>query len=383
MNTTTDIIVATSDSFDAILADVRHAMELDVTPDGSVTIDDVVNIVSIHRNAMDDRSRWWKIRREVYAHFASHETIPTRILAAIPESVRDELGSFTDRDIESISTRWTELGDSTPTQLDAAVRALKQFVNVCARAKESQLCVLLRTNQPPNDFESAFKKAAGARLKDFQKAFHSWDESKRYEAHQRYNYYLKQGSADSLGNVLRDFTRPKTSRLNLKTDQRKIQQYITRRAKNYMKSLTPDLGDPNDPLTVILLLFDVEYEGVVDLIFDTRPNAIEQFEFVEGTEHCLELYHWHEGVERFSCEGLSLNITLQDGRKVVVEPDADEDEFDNYIGDMLRDTLIAMRQEGTFSKLPIADSCSMCVGGAHTNYFWRSGDQIIPDGTVH
>jgi hypothetical protein len=379
MTTSTDIIVAEPDSFDAILADVRNAMELDTTPDGGATIDDVVSIISIHRNAINDRAARWKIRRGVYARFASHETISTRTLAALPVAVRDELANFSGQDIESVASTWMQLDDSTPTDLDAAVRTLKQLVGVCKRAKNSQLCVLLRTNQPPNAFEIAFQKAAGKRLENFQRAFTSWDESKKYEAHQRYNYYLKQGLTECLNRVLRDFTRPKTSRVNLKTDQRKIQRYICKRVEDYVKSLSPDLGDGSDPLKMISLLFDVEYQGFVDLIFDTRPDAAEEFEFVEGTEHCCELDHWHEGVERFSCENLALRITLQDGAKVTIEPNSDGDEFDNYIGDMLRDTIIAMREEGAFSKLPIADHCVFCVGGSHTGYFWRSDDQITQD----
>lgn len=375
MNASPDLIVAERDLFDAILSDLRNAMALEVTRDGNVTIDDIVNVIAIHRNAIDDRSTWWKIRRAVYARFASHQTISSRTLAAIPDQIRDELAALDDRDIASISCRWIEIDDSSPTDLDSAVPALKQLVDVCARATESQSSVLLRTNQPPNDFEHAFMQLDGKRLSSFQKAFGSWDESRRHEAHQRYNYYLKQGLEDCENRVLRDFSRPKTSRLNLKTDQRTIQRYINKCVKNYAKSLSPDLGDTNDPLTMISLLFDVEYEGYVDLIFDTRPHAGENFQFVEGTDHRLDLDHWHEGVERFACEGLELKMTLHDGGKAVIQPDTEGDQFDNFIGVMLRDTLISMRAEGVFSKLPLSDACEYCVGGTHSNYFWRSGDR--------
>lgn len=379
MNPLTDIVVSKANAFDEILADVGNAMPLDVTHNGSVTIDDIVCIVSIHRNAMDDRSAWWKIRREAYARYASHGIVTTRTLAAIPDLIRNELALLNVGDIELIARRWIETNDSTPSDHESAIHALRQLVEICARAKDAQFSVLLRTNQPPNAFEIAFNKTDGKRMRNFQKAFDSWDESKRHEAHERYNYYLKQGIGDCLDRVLRDFTRPKTSRLNLKTDQRKIQKYISKRVKDYSKSALPDLGDSNDPLTMISLVFDVEYEGRVDLIFDTRPNSAEAIELVEGTEHCLELNHWHEAVERFACENLSLKVTLLDGAKVVVEPDSDGDEFDNYIGNMLRDILIAERQEGAFSKLQIADACVFCVGGTHTNYFWLSGAVMPQD----
>ncbi|QEF97289.1 hypothetical protein Mal15_13280 [Stieleria maiorica] len=373
MNTTSDIIVASLDSFDAILADVRNAMELDVTPKGNVSIDDIVAVVAIHRNVIDDRSEWRKIRREVYARFASHEVIATRTLAAIPDSVRDEIAALMNQDVGSIAPRWVELDDATPPDHDSALHALRRLVDVCKQAKASRLCVMLRTNQPPNDFETAFNKAAGKRLPKFQKAFDSWNDSKKYEAHQRYNYYRKQGVEDCLDQVLRDFSRPKTSRLNLKTDQRKIRKYITKRVKSYSKSPSPALGDPGDPIGRIALEFDLEYEGFVDLVFDTRPDAAEAHEFVEDTGDRLELYHWFEGTERFACENLPLKITLQDGSKVVIEPDSDGEAYDQYVGEMLRETLVELRQAGTFSNLPIADSCVLSVGGVHTNYFWQSG----------
>lgn len=59
---------------------------------------------------------------------------------------------------------------------------------------------------------------------------------------------------------------------------------------------------------------------------------------------------------------------------MVIEADADGDELDNFIGNMLRDTLIAMRRQGAFSKLSMADDCQLFVGGTHTNYYWRSRD---------
>ncbi len=105
MNSTTDIVVSNVDAFAAILADIQNALPLDVTSDGNVTIDDVVGIVSIHRNAIDDRSAWWRIRREGYARFASHETVPARMLAAIPDPVRDELATLTNQDLASIASR--------------------------------------------------------------------------------------------------------------------------------------------------------------------------------------------------------------------------------------------------------------------------------------
>ncbi len=70
-----DIIIAPQSQFDSILQDVKNTATLDVILGADVSIDDVVTIVAIYRNAIDDRPAWWKIRREVNARFSTHPEI--------------------------------------------------------------------------------------------------------------------------------------------------------------------------------------------------------------------------------------------------------------------------------------------------------------------
>ncbi len=382
MNPITDIVVASVERFDAILSDVNNALELDTTVNAGVSIDDVISILSVHRGVRDDRQAWWKIRREAYARFASHPSITTRTLAAIPASMCNEISALQETDLESIAPDWVTAEDSTPADREQAMRSLTALLDACSRAGSQGLTVMLRTNQPANDFELAFQKLDGKPLRNFQKAFDSWDDVKRHEAHQRYNYYLKQGQSDCLNQVLRDFTRPKTIRISLKTDQGKVKRHVTKAIKAYLKNPAPERGEPDDPVTMITLTFDVEYEGYVDLSFHTVPNAIEDISWEERTELCLEFPRWHEGVERLACDELPLKLTLQDGTKVVIDPDGDDDEFDNHIGNMLRDAMVSLRDTGEFERLPLASGCVMWVGGTHTNYAWPEEDRLAQDGYV-
>jgi len=365
-----DILVAPQDQFDRILRDINNTSDSDVTQDTDVSIDDVVTIIAIHRNAIDDHPSWWKIRREVNSRFLSHSEIPTRTLALIPETVRDEVANLTNNDVRRIADRWLSQNDATPPNKQRAVDSLAGFVAACQKALAESKGVFLRTNQPRNAFELAFSQLDGKSLANFRKAFDKWDDTQKYDAHQKYNYYCNQGLDNSLALVLRDLTRPSTKKVNLKTDQRTIRRHIEKRIKEYCKAPNPTLGSSQDVILLITLTFDIEYEGYVDLGFDTRPDALSDIRWEERTEDCLEFAHWNEGLQRFSCDALPLNVSLHDGSKAVVSPDSEADAFDTYIGNMLRDTLMDMRQSGKFANLPLGDDCFMLVGGTHSNYAW-------------
>ncbi len=365
-----DLIVAPQSQFDGILQDVHNVLGLEVLPSVDVSIDDVVTIVAIHRNAIDDRPAWWKIRRELNARFAAHAVMATRTLALIPDLFRDEIAALTSEDVSSLSARWLDREGANSKSLEQANASLLALVQACQKAMSQSSGVFLRTNQPPNAFEAAFSELTGKSLANYRKAYDKLDDKQKYEAHQKFNYYQKQGLENSLALVLRDITRSSTKKINLKTDQRAIQRHILQCVKEYCKSPRPTLGNPDAPITLILLTFDIEYEGYIDFFFDTRENAISNIQLEEQTEGCLEFCHWNEGLQRLGVDELPLSVTRHDGTKVVLSPDPDEDVLDTYVGDMLRDTLIEARNAGTFAKLPLAAQCYMFVGGTHTNYAW-------------
>jgi len=378
-----DIIVAEHDQFDRILADIDDSLPLDVTEDGGVSIDDVVTIVAIHRDAIDDRQSWRKIRRDVYTRFASHADISSRTLAAIPDAVRNEVAGFDEKDIAFISGSWVTQDGATPMNADQASQSLRGFVNACLRARKESKTVFLRTTQPRNAFETAFSKLEDRQLESFRKSFSKWDAIKKYKAHERFNYYQKQGEKDCLNLVLRDFSRPKTTRLNLKTDQRKVQRHIVRRIKQYKRSPNPEIGNPADPITLIGLVFDIEYRGCAVLAFSTMSDVRDDLGCLEErADECVELSHWHEGLERLACDELSLKMTLLDGSKIVIAPDTDIDKYEIHIGEMLRETIIKARDSGQFEKLPLAETCHMWVGGTHADYSWPAADILSPEGRI-
>ena len=378
-----DIIIAPQSQFDGILQDINNVAILDATRGADVSIDDVVTIVAIYRNAIDDRPAWWKIRRELYARFSTHSEIETRTLALIPDLFRDEIASFTQEAISKVAAGWVAHEGSGPKELGQANESLLALVNACQKASNQSISVFLRTNQPPNAFEVAFSSLTGKALANYRRVYDKLDDKKKYEAHQKFNYYLKQGLENSLALVLRDLTRQSTKKVNLKTDQRAIQRHILQCVKEYCKTPCPTSGSPDAPIALIMLTFDIEYEGYIDLGFDTREDAISDIRWEEGTEGRLDFYHWNEGLQRLGVDELPLSVTLHDGTKTVISPDADEDIFESYIGDMLRDTLIEARNAGVFAKLPLADQCHMLVGGTHANYAWPADLRFDAESLAH
>ncbi len=283
-----DIIIAPQSQFDSILQDVKNTATLDVILGADVSIDDVVTIVAIYRNAIDDRPAWWKIRREVNARFSTHPEITTRTLALIPDLFRDELATFTDDSIVTVAARWFGHEGSSPKSLEQANDSLRALVTACQRASKQSSGVFLRTNPPPNAFELAFSELSGNALAKYRRVYDKLDDKQKHEAHQKFNYYQKQGLENSLAQVLRDLTRKSTKKVNLKTDQRAIQRHIAKRVKEYCKTPRPTAGNPDAPITLIMLTFDIEYEGYIDFGFDTREDARANIRLEEHTEGCLE-----------------------------------------------------------------------------------------------
>lgn len=365
-----DIIVAPQNQSDVILQDLRNVAALDVTQGTDVAIGDVVTIVALFRNVIDDRPVLWKIRREVNAHFSQHPVIAARTLALIPDLYRDEIADLSTEDVAKIAVRWCAQEGASPKNEERAAESLDALVAACKKARSQASGVFLRTNPPPNAFEVAFSSLTGKSLEKYRRFFDKLDDAKKYEAHQKYNYYRKQGVEDSLASAYRDLTKTQTKAVNLKTDQRAIHRHILQRVKKYCKTPCPTSGSPDAPITLIMLTFDIEYEGYIDFGFDTREDAISNIQWEEQTEGCLELSHWNEAVQRLTDDELPLSVTLHDGKKKVLSPESGEDAFETCVGDMLRDTLIEARDAGAFAKLPLADPCYMLVGGTHTNYAW-------------
>jgi hypothetical protein len=381
MTTTSDILLAKPEQFDSILADIEDSMALVMYPNVSVSIDDVVLVIGMIRMISEDRDAYRKMQREVYSRFSAHATFYERTLAMLPDQLRDEISGLDNKSIREIVSKLSSNGQGTKIDPSVSTPSLQVLTVACGSARSESLSVFLRTAIPQNAFESEFKKLEAKPRERFVRAFASWDSIKRYEAHQRFNYYLKQGAADCLKQVLKDFSPTARKMINLKTDQQAIERYINRKVKAYCKSPNPESGDASGPVTMLAILFDIEYEGTVSLIISTLPNAVDDPFLVENADEFVELSHWREGLERLTSDESPIKLTLPDGSLVIVSPGKDQVLYETQLGEMLRSTMVAMHQAGKFSKLPLATDCVMWIGGPHVDYFWRE-NRLRRDGKI-
>lgn len=381
--TTCDLVLASSDQFDAIMADIGDILDLIVYANVSLTIDDVVLVVGSIRSVLDDRPSLRKVQREVYGKFAAHPAIYERTLAMLPDQIRNELSNLDDQSIGQTVSKLSVLEQNPKWQSATGIESLKTLATASDRANRESLSVFLRTPIPPNAFATEFNALDLKHRERFERAFAGWDSGKRYEAHQRFNYYQKQGNVDALNQVLKDFSPSVRKKINLKVDQRAVQRYVTKRITAYRRSANPDSGSPTAPVTMLALLFDIEYEGSVSLIISTLPNAADDPFLVESAEECMDLSHWHDAFEQLTCDASPIKLTLPDGSTAAISPEMGASAYETYLGDMLRETMLDLRSGGIFSKLPLASASVMLIAGPHVDYFWPAVERLHEEGSAH
>lgn len=386
MNLVHDLLLADSSDFDNILADLENTIPVNSVQRSCVSIDDAVTIVAAVRQALDDRSAWWKVRREVYASFASHEQVTTRSLGRLPDELRDEIAELDATRHEELAGEWIARDDASPVDEQQATEALEQFASVCELGRDRGKSVFIRTCEPFNTFEAAFSGLEGRALKKFRRAFDSWDSIKRHEAHERYKYYQNEGKSDAkcLALVLKDYSRAKISKLNLKADQRKVLRHLKQRVKNYSKSPNAGPGEPADAITLITLAFSLEQAGWVVFVLDTRPHAEPDGEwnnYIE--ENSLEFDQWCDAIDSLCEDGLPIKVTRPDGSsEEIVDRDSGTEALAGKIGLMLRDALLAVRQEASFRRLPLAPKCIMYIDEHNGHFGWPDIEQLQVEGRV-
>lgn len=368
--TVNDIVLADSAQFEAILADLEDTKAFETIKDVGISIDDLVIIIGAHRSIIEHRDAFRKMRREVYGRFAVHEIISERTLALIPQHIRDEIVGFGEQTVTKVASQWCIHPDGICEVDSIATSRLTLLVNACRQAKDKSLSVFLRTPVPMNSFEMAFRKLDEKPAARFRLAFESWNVATKYEAHQRFNYFKNQGVTDCLKQVLKEFT-PVKSKINLKSDQSIIFKYVRKRVKEYCKSPSPESGNAPDPVTMLALLFDLEYEGSVHFIFSTLPNASSDPFLVEHAESFVDMSHWQAGCEKLTCDEMPINLVLLDGTATKIDPASGAVLYETLVGNMLRDAMISMNDEGDFSKLKLALKCDVLVAGPHVDYFWH------------
>lgn len=184
-------------------------------------------------------------------------------------------------------------------------------------------------------------------------------------------------------------------KLDLSKDKERIWKYVVQRIKDYPIYVNDGPGEDDDPIQAIVLGFYAARGGYIYLVFDTRPGKN-----LDGnwTLHIDEptMHHfpkWCEFYERV-CDGKSATLVLDDGssKKIqnLVDDDDDlvdeeaEDELNAYFGEMLKNLMSELKEDGTLAELPLRKDAFMIIEEFDGHYFWpearscRTKGRILP-----
>ena len=175
-------------------------------------------------------------------------------------------------------------------------------------------------------------------------------------------------------------------RLDLSKDRVKIAKYLKRRVKDYPKYINFGPGEDSDPIRFIALGFYAEQGGYISLVFDTRVDGDYDGEYTNFLDEqtMLDFPKWCDFYE-LACDGHEVTLVTGEGKTERVHfEDANSEQcigetslkrLNAYFGDMLRDVLVELKKDGTWSMLPLADDAFMMVIDFDEQYLWPNYKQ--------
>jgi hypothetical protein len=178
----------------------------------------------------------------------------------------------------------------------------------------------------------------------------------------------------------------KQLKLDLQREQQKVRRYFERRIRDYSVYLNMGPGEDEDPISLITIGFYASQGGFVALIFDTRPNAGpdngfdgEWTKYLDHDSNLLWLTPWCNAFEALSA-GKRTIIVRHDFIEHAIETECSPEIINALFGDMLVDLTMKMRNQGWFSKLPLASNARVAIEEFDGYYFWPNpGKPRFPD----
>ncbi len=171
-------------------------------------------------------------------------------------------------------------------------------------------------------------------------------------------------------------------KVNLQEDFEAIFKHVQQRVGDFPVYVNAGPGEDDDPISKITLGYQFDQAGWVALVFDTRPNAEPDGTWQSYIEdNAIEFDHWYEAFNDLMENSSPIELTHVDGKQQTVA-DTDEESLAKILGEMLRDVLIKARENGEFSKLPLAERCIMGVEEHDGYYGWPDYEHRVKEGFV-
>lgn len=162
-------------------------------------------------------------------------------------------------------------------------------------------------------------------------------------------------------------------RVELAKDQKKVRRYIQQRIKEYPDYVNEGPGRDEAPIQLVTLGYYLEQTGYFALVFDTRPDADSDGEWTLHLHDDVTLLHfpkWCSLIRAFYNDK-PINLVLPHGGSCeITRKTHTHESIAEIFGEMLRDTMIALCNEGALESLPLADDAFLIVEEFDGRWGW-------------
>ena len=162
-------------------------------------------------------------------------------------------------------------------------------------------------------------------------------------------------------------------KLDLAKDQKRIRRYILQRIKDYPHYVNDGPGDDEDPIQLVTRAYYHAQTGYFALVFDTRKSADNDGSWTLHLNDETTLLHfprWCAFLESWYA-GNPCQLALPDGSTCrVTQQTHTHEEIAQLFGEMLRDTMLRLRDEGALQDLPLALDAFLIVEEFDGHWGW-------------
>ena len=162
-------------------------------------------------------------------------------------------------------------------------------------------------------------------------------------------------------------------KFNLAKDQKTFRDYILLRIKEYPLYVNDGPGEDDDPIQLVTIGYYLDQGGYVALVFDTRRKADSDGEWtghINSDTTMCPFPKWPAIAEALD-DGKSIEIALPGGGSRRFDPEDESYEaILQLVGEMLRDTMIALRDEDAIKSLPLAKNAFLIIEEFDGRWAW-------------
>lgn len=168
-------------------------------------------------------------------------------------------------------------------------------------------------------------------------------------------------------------------KIDLGKERKRIRRYILQRIKDYPVYVNDGPGEDEAPIQLITLGYYLEQRGYFALVIDTRPDANCDGEWtlhIDNDTTVLNRSKWCALIDALYA-GKQIEMVLPDGKPLQISQDTHtHEDVAQIIGEMLRDTMIELRDQGVFGELPLDENSFFVVEEFDGYWAWPKNSKI-------